>query len=110
MAERAAQWLVKKELYAKTVTLKVRYDDFSTITRNLSGPAGSPPTRDEGEIVARALTLLDRTEAGTRPIRLLGVSVHGFSTEPTSPRTAVTARAPGSSHGRLPFDVEDNGS
>jgi DNA polymerase-4 len=122
MAERAAQWLVKKELYAKTVTLKVRYDDFSTITRNLSGPIGSPPTREEREIVGRALTLLDRTEAGTRPIRLLGVSVHGFSTDPAisaRPASARTASPRGSRanaasgvddpHARLPFDAEDAG-
>ncbi len=95
MAERAAQWLVKKELYAKTVTLKVRYHDFSTITRNSSGPTGSPPTREEREIVGRALALLDRTEAGTRPIRLLGVSVHGVS---SSRITAVPA-TPGVSDG-----------
>ena len=111
MAERAAEWLVKKELYAKTVTLKVRYDDFSTITRNLSGPSGSPPTRDEREIVERALTLLDRTEAGTRPIRLLGVSVHGFSSEPTAFARPVSARAAASRaddpHARLPFDADE---
>ena len=115
MGERAAEWLVKKELYAKTVTLKVRYDDFSTITRNSSGTTGSAPTRDAREIVGRALALLDRTEAGTRPIRLLGVSVHGFSSEPcapraTTPRTAVTSRVTDGSHARLPFDVEDGDS
>jgi DNA polymerase-4 len=110
MAERAAEWLVKKELYAKTVTLKVRYDDFSTITRNLSGPTGSPLTRDEHEIAARALTLLDRTEAGARPIRLLGVSVHGFSSEPVAPRAAArtaVSRTAESSHARLPFDADE---
>jgi DNA polymerase IV len=114
MAERAAQWLVKKELYAKTVTLKVRYDDFSTITRNLSGPTGSPPTRDEREIVGRALTLLERTEAGTRPIRLLGVAVHGFSSDPTISAAGSSARTAASRahgpHARLPFDLDDDGS
>jgi len=28
--------------------------------------------------VTRVLTLLDKTEAGARPVRLLGVSVHNF--------------------------------
>ena len=74
MARNGAAWLVRKELYARTVTIKVRYDDFTTITRSHS----DVPTRDERAIVARALSLLDRTEAGARPIRLLGVSVHNL--------------------------------
>jgi DNA polymerase IV len=58
------------------VTIKVRYDDFSTVTRSHTAEA---PTCDEGEIAARALALLDRTEAGRRPVRLLGVGAHGLS-------------------------------
>ncbi len=75
MAISAAAWLVRRELVARTVTLKVRYSDFTTITRSQSEGA----TRDEEAIVRRALALLDRTEAGRRPIRLLGVSVHNLS-------------------------------
>jgi DNA polymerase-4 len=56
------------------VTIKVRYDDFTTITRSHT----APPTRDEGGLTARAVGLLDKTDAGRRPIRLLGVSVHNF--------------------------------
>jgi DNA polymerase-4 len=74
MARDAAAWLARHQLYARTVTIKVRYHDFTTITRSHS----QPPTRDEHAIVSRALTLLDRTEAGRRPVRLLGVSVHGL--------------------------------
>jgi DNA polymerase-4 len=75
MARDAAQWLSRRERYARTVTIKVRYSDFTTITRSHS----DRPTRDEDSLVARAVAMLDRTEAGTRPIRLLGVSVHGLS-------------------------------
>jgi DNA polymerase-4 len=57
------------------VTIKVRYADFTTVTRSYTAAA---PTRDGDEIVARALTLLARTEAGRRPIRLLGAGVHGL--------------------------------
>ena len=39
------------------------------------------PTREAEEIVARALALLERTEAGRRPIRLLGAGVHGLAGE-----------------------------
>jgi len=88
MAEHAIAWLGRKQLLARTLTIKVRYDDFTTITRSLSGP----PTRDQADLVARALALLEKTDAGRRPIRLLGVSVHNFRDE--------TAAGPE----RLPFD------
>ena len=91
MAKRAAAWLSKRDLYARTVTIKVRYNDFTTITRSHTEPA----TRDEDNIVRRALTLVERTEAGRRPIRLLGVSVHNLCETP-----AVTPDGPP----RLPFE------
>ena len=74
MAGHAAAWLSRRELYARTVTIKVRYSDFTTISRSHSDRA----TRDEGAIMRRAVALLDRTEAGRRPIRLLGVSVQNL--------------------------------
>jgi DNA polymerase-4 len=87
-----ARWLVRKSLYARTVTIKVRYADFTTVTRSHSAPA----TQEESAIVARALQLLDRTEAGPRAVRLLGVSVHGLQTEPTPEPV---------DDGRLPFEA-----
>ena len=80
MASHAAGWLARRELYARTVTIKVRYDDFTTITRSQSEAA----TRDEENICRRAVALLDKTDAGRRPIRLLGVSVHNL-TDGTQP-------------------------
>ena len=76
MARQSADWLVRKELLARTVTIKVRYADFTTVTRSHTAAA---PTRDADAIAARALTLLERTEAGRRPIRLLGAGVHGLA-------------------------------
>jgi DNA polymerase-4 len=77
MAAHAVAWLVRKSLLARTVTIKVRYSDFTTITRSHS----AAPTRDEAALVQRAVQLLERTEAGARPVRLLGVSVHNFCSE-----------------------------
>jgi DNA polymerase-4 len=89
MARQAAAWLERRLRVTRTVTIKVRYSDFTTITRNLTEP---PPTRDAGILAARAVSLLERTEAGVRPVRLLGVSVHNL--EPTDPgRSAVTGVA-----------------
>jgi len=75
MAGHAVRWLARKDLFARTVTIKVRYSDFTTITRSHT----AAPTRDEPAITSRAVTLLDKTEAGRRSVRLLGVSVHNFS-------------------------------
>ncbi|MGH8704977.1 MAG: DNA polymerase IV, partial [Burkholderiales bacterium] len=60
------------------VTIKVRFADFSTVTRSHTSAA---PTHDAGEIAARALALLERTDAGRRPVRLLGVGTHGLRGE-----------------------------
>ena len=81
------------------MTLKVRYDDFATVTRSVTV---LPPTDDADAIAARAVSLLDRTDAGRRPVRLLGVGVHnlsGLDEEPPAPRS--------SSVPRLPFEEED---
>jgi len=71
MARAAAAWLERHGLFARTVTVKVRYADFTTATRNGSR---RPPTRDADDVVRRALVLLERTDAGVRPVRLLGVA------------------------------------
>ncbi len=76
MARRSAEALARKHLLARTVSIKVRYADFSTVTRSHTSAV---PTRDADEIAARALTLLERTDAGRRPIRLLGAGVHGLA-------------------------------
>jgi DNA polymerase IV len=75
MARDNARWLKKRAILARTVTIKVRYDDFTTITRSHS----SAPTDDEADVVRRAVDLLAKTEAGARPVRLLGAGVHNFA-------------------------------
>jgi DNA polymerase-4 len=81
MARDAAAWLERRGLECRTVTIKVRYSDFTTITRSHSKPLA---TRDADDIAARATVLLERTEAGHRPVRLLGVSVHNL-VDPAEP-------------------------
>ena len=93
MACDAAAWLLKRALYARTVTIKVRYHDFTTITRSHTEDA----TREEENIVRRAVGLLDKTDAGKTPVRLLGVSVHNLS-ENLFPR-------PENPQPSLPFDM-----
>jgi DNA polymerase-4 len=83
MAADAADWLDRHQRFARTVTIKVRYSDFTTITRSHSRPAA---TADRDDIVLRALDLLGRTEAGRRPVRLLGVTVQNLCDVPGEAR------------------------
>ena len=78
LAQGGAAWLERRRRLARTVTVKVRYSDFTTVTRSHSA---QPATRDAEAIVARARRLLDRTEAGARPVRLLGVTLHNLSAD-----------------------------
>ena len=73
-----AQWLARRRLSARTVTIKVRYADFRTVTRSHTL---SQQTSDPDLIASWAVELLARTEAGTRPVRLLGVRVAGLVEE-----------------------------
>ena len=75
MARASADWLRRAGIRARTVTVKVRYDDFTTVTRS---DTERPATDDADVIARRAQKLTDRTDAGTRPVRLLGVGVHGL--------------------------------
>jgi DNA polymerase-4 len=74
MARDGAIWLKKRELLCRTVTIKVRYSDFTTITRSHT----AAPSQDPDDIARRAVELLGKTEAGSRPVRLLGASVHNL--------------------------------
>ena len=75
MARENAAWLARRGLAARTVTLKVRYAGFVTVTRSHTL---SRHTADAEVISSWAVELLSRTEAGTRPVRLLGVRVQGL--------------------------------
>jgi DNA polymerase IV len=90
MARDAAAWLARRELRCRTVTIKVRYSDFTTVTRSHSK---TPAGHDEEEIAQRAVALLERTQAATLPVRLLGVSVHNLE-DPGAPFEAEEPRLP----------------
>ena len=77
-ARGVAASLAKRELVAGGVTIKVRYDDFSTVTRSSTL---AEPTHDADTLAILACSLLERTQAGERPVRLLGVGGHRLATE-----------------------------
>ncbi|MEK6245265.1 MAG: DNA polymerase IV [Pseudomonadota bacterium] len=75
LAAKVVNSLEKKNLLARTVTIKVRFDDFTTVTRSHTA---HHPSRNAADFRERALALLERTEAARRPVRLLGVGAHGL--------------------------------
>ena len=72
LAERVAARLRGKGLVGSVVQLKVRYTDFSTVTRRRTV---DPPLDSAMAILQVAEELLLRTEAELRPVRLLGISL-----------------------------------
>lgn len=91
LAQSGAAWLERRRRLARTVTVKVRYSDFTTVTRSHSV---QPATRDAEAIAARARRLLDRTEAGARAVRLLGVTLSNLSAEEDAPLVAAHPTLP----------------
>lgn len=74
-AREVAQKLHRKQLDAKTVQVKVRYADFSTLTRQTSLEDG---LADPRQIYRLACQLLAREKLIHRPVRLLGLGVSGL--------------------------------
>jgi DNA polymerase IV len=70
-AGEVAEYLQKRQLLARTVTIKVRYADFTTVTR---GHTFVVPCSDEPTLAFHATALMRRTDAAARPVRLLGVT------------------------------------
>jgi DNA polymerase-4 len=95
MARDVAGWLARKGVFGRTVTLKIRYSDFTTLTRSHSEPRA---TQNADAIATRALALLEKTDAGERPVRLLGVSVHNLQDAEISSSPAPRGT------GELPFE------
>ncbi|MDA8018387.1 MAG: DNA polymerase IV [Thermoanaerobaculia bacterium] len=75
LSQRVAHGLEKRELVARTITVKVRYGDFTTLTRSKT-LAEPPMTADHIASLGRAL--LRQTDAGDRSVRLLGVTASGL--------------------------------
>jgi DNA polymerase-4 len=72
LTNKVAQRMRRNGIAGKTVTLKVKYSDFFQITRS---DTLAEPTDDGLEMYSTVCRLLEKTEVGRRPIRLLGVSL-----------------------------------
>jgi DNA polymerase-4 len=73
-SERVARELRADGYTGRTVTLKIRFANFQTITRRVTGEG----TQDGIEIFKRAFGLLEHVDRGL-PVRLIGLSVSGLN-------------------------------
>ena len=74
-AESVGQELTRKHLIAATVKLKLRWSDFTTLTRQCTL---AQPTDDGAQLRLAALRLFDQAWQG-QLVRLIGVGVSGLS-------------------------------
>jgi DNA polymerase-4 len=75
LAGELCEGLARHERRGRTIAIKVRLDDFSTITR---ARTIAQPTNDAATVADLAVALL-REYAPSRPVRLLGVRVAAFA-------------------------------
>lgn len=92
LCERLAEDLQKKRYVAKTLGIKLRYDNFEGVTRDHTVPVA---TADAGEILRAARECLKRVPL-ERKLRLLGVRAGKLSSMDAS-------QALGEPQGELPF-------
>ncbi|MBI5904665.1 MAG: DNA polymerase IV [Deltaproteobacteria bacterium] len=76
LSDRVSARLRGHGVRGRTITLKVKYHDFVQVTR---AATLADPTDDGGTLYRVSLDLLGDTEAGARPVRLLGISVSKLS-------------------------------
>jgi DNA polymerase-4 len=75
LSEMVGRRLREAKLHARTIQLKLRYKDFTTITRAHTLPA---PTQLDGEIFEQVRTLFRRNWKPGREVRLIGVQTSHF--------------------------------
>ncbi|MGH2911975.1 MAG: DNA polymerase IV [Solirubrobacteraceae bacterium] len=89
MADELCKSLAAHDNHGRTIGIKIRLDDFSTVTRARTLPE---PTCDPAEVSRVALALLEQYSP-PRPVRLLGVRVAGLVRR-GAPEMRSTAKAP----------------
>ena len=75
IAVRLENSLMKRDAKGRTITLKVKYCDFQSITRSVTI---DEPADNATIIMKHVRPLLSKTEAGKKKVRLLGISVSNF--------------------------------
>ncbi|MBN2655658.1 MAG: DNA polymerase IV [Spirochaetales bacterium] len=76
IADDIEQTMIRHKAKAQTATLKVKYHDFQSVTRSVTS---DQLFHNSSEIMNRIWSLVSKTDAGKKPLRLLGISLSGLS-------------------------------
>lgn len=88
LAEKVGYRLRKKHLKGRTLHIKIRYDNFNTVTRAMTIQTATNRTQDILEIV---LKLFRENYVAGRKVRLIGVGVSGFDEKNARQRSLFDA-------------------
>jgi DNA polymerase-4 len=80
LSDEVGRRLRQDGLRGTTIKLKLRWTDFTTLTRQVTLPY---PTQHDKDIYAAILQLFDKTWTTGEPVRLLGVGVSNFEESDT---------------------------
>ena len=80
IADRLENSLNKREAKGRTITLKLKYFDFQSITRSVTI---DEPADSASVIMKYVRPLLSKTEADKKKVRLLGISISNFDDQET---------------------------
>jgi DNA polymerase-4 len=83
IADTVFRRLQKNQLKGRTITLKVKYNDFTQLTRNQSY---THPVSDFETIFNTAKQLLQKVDTEEKKVRLLGISLSNFGEPEIKPR------------------------
>lgn len=88
LAEKIESYLEAVGREGMTITLKIKYFDFRQITRSMTV---REPINSKEKMMELVTPLLSSTEAGSRKIRLLGISISNFTDEEEIEQTGQLA-------------------
>lgn len=81
LANRVGERLRRHKRQGLTITIKIKFHDFSISSRSMTL---AQPTSDTRDIFHRAMELLRKTEVGRKPVRLAGISVSNLNSPENS--------------------------
>lgn len=82
LADETIASLNEREILAYTLTVKIKYSDFTQVTRSYTSDS---VISEKGKVVDIIPVLLDRTDIAFRSVRLLGVSFSNLVTQDEYP-------------------------
>ncbi|MCB2183701.1 MAG: DNA polymerase IV [Desulfobulbaceae bacterium] len=104
LATKVGERLRRHTCAGRTITLKIKYHDFKSISRSITLQV---PTSDSRQIYQSVLDLLPKTEAGKKAVRLVGVTVGKLTGTFYPQQLDLFACKPQKNRGKLNKAIDD---